>query len=102
VYPTLRYGPPGDDAVIDVLTRLGTAFAYEDLEAETIEIEGVRVRIATPATLVRMKRNTIRPIDKADAAALSHLYGIEGPVTIYRLTDEGPVVDRVVTVRASR
>jgi ABC-type branched-subunit amino acid transport system substrate-binding protein len=27
---------------------------------------------------------------------------VEGPVTIYRLTDEGPVVDRVVTVRASR
>jgi branched-chain amino acid transport system substrate-binding protein len=27
---------------------------------------------------------------------------VEGPVTIYRLTGEGPVVDRVVTVRASR
>ena len=26
VYPTLRYGPPGDDLVIDVLTRLGAAF----------------------------------------------------------------------------
>ncbi len=24
-YPTLRYGPPGDELVIDILTRLGTA-----------------------------------------------------------------------------
>jgi hypothetical protein len=54
-YPTLRYGPPGEELVIDVLTRLGTAFRFEDLEAETLMIEGVPVRVATPKTLVRMK-----------------------------------------------
>jgi len=77
-YPTLRYGPPGDELVIDVLTRLGTAFSFEDLESESVEIEGVRIRVATPQTLVRMKRNTLRPIDKADATALERLFGIEG------------------------
>ena len=76
-YPTLRYGPPGDDLVIDVLTRLGTAFRFEDLEVETMTIEGVEVKIATPETLVRMKRGTLRPVDQADAAALARKFGIE-------------------------
>lgn len=76
-YPTLRYGPPGEDLVVDVLTRIGTRFRFEDLEAEVIEVEGVRVRVATPATLVRMKQGTLRPIDRADAAALAEKYGLE-------------------------
>jgi hypothetical protein len=77
-YPTLRYGPPEGDFVIDVLTRLGTAFRFEDLEAETLTFEGVRVRVATPATLVRMMRGTLRPTDQADAAALARKFGLEG------------------------
>lgn len=76
-YPTLRYGPPGEDLVIDVLTRLGTKFAFDDLEWETITVEGVEVRVATPATLVRMKRNTLRPIDQADASALTRMFRLE-------------------------
>lgn len=75
-YPTLRYGPPGEGLVIDILTSLGTAFRFEDLEAETLTVEDVSVRVATPATLVRMKRNTIRPIDEADAAALARIFRI--------------------------
>jgi hypothetical protein len=43
-YPTLRYGPPEEDLVIDVLTRLGTAFSFDDLEWERVSIEGVAVR----------------------------------------------------------
>jgi len=69
-YPTVRYGPPGERFVIDLLSRLGSAFAFEDLEAETVSLEGVPVRVATPATLYRMKKGTVRPIDRADAAAL--------------------------------
>lgn len=76
-YPTLRYGPPGEELVIDVLTSLGTAFRFEDLDSEVLSIEGVRVRVATPATLVRMKRNS--PVDKADAAALARLFRLEEP-----------------------
>lgn len=67
-YPTLRYGPPGDELVIDILTRLGTAFRFEDLEAETLTVESVRVRVATPETLVRVNCATNRPIETVDAA----------------------------------
>ena len=77
LYPTLRYGPPAGDLVIDILTRPGTAFRYEDLEAERLVVEGVSIRIATPKTLVRMKERTVRPIDKADAAALTKVFGLD-------------------------
>ncbi len=72
-YPTLRYGPPKDELVVDILTRIGSAFAFDDLESELLEVEGVRVRVATRDTLMRMKRNTVRPIDRADVAALEQL-----------------------------
>jgi len=74
-YPTVRYGPPGEGFVIDLLSRLGSAFAFEDLESETVSVEGVPARVATPATLYRMKRGTLRPIDRADAAALREKFG---------------------------
>lgn len=77
-YPTIRYGPPNELFVIDLIARLGTAFRYEDLEAEERVIEGVRVRVATPATLYRMKKDTIRPIDRADAEALKRRFGLGG------------------------
>jgi hypothetical protein len=69
-YPTVRYGPPGGSLTIDILARLGSTFRFEDLEAETLPIEGVPVRVATPRTLYRMKKDTIRPQDRADAATL--------------------------------
>ncbi len=76
-YPTLRYGPPNEDFVIDVLTRLGTKFSYDDLEWERVTLEGVDIRVATPATLVRMKCDTLRPIDQADASALRRMFRLE-------------------------
>jgi hypothetical protein len=75
-YPTVRYGPPGEGFVIDLLARLGSAFAFEDLQSQTVSVEGVPVRVATPATLYRMKRGTVRPIDRADAAALREKFGL--------------------------
>lgn len=75
-YPAIRYGPPGEGFVIDLLSRLGSAFAFEDVEAETLTLEGVPVRVATPATLYRMKKGTVRPIDRADAAALKEKFRI--------------------------
>jgi len=77
LYTTLRYGSPAGDFVLDILTQLSTAFRYEDLEAERLLVEGVSIRIATPATLVRMKQRTVRTIDQADAAALTKLFGLE-------------------------
>ena len=37
----------------------------------------MRVRIATPRALYRMKRDTVRPIDRADADALRRRFAIE-------------------------
>jgi len=70
-YPTLRYGTPDGDLVVDLLTRLGTKFRFEDLEAEVVQVQGEDVRVATVETLIRMKSGTLRPIDRADAEALS-------------------------------
>jgi hypothetical protein len=75
-YPTIRYGPPGEELVIDLLSRLGSAMGFDDLEAESIMVEGVRVRVATPSTLYRMKRQTPRAIDRADALALKEKFGL--------------------------
>ena len=76
-YPTIRYVPPGGSPVIDLLSRLGSELRFEDLEAETVVLEGVRVRVATPRTLYRMKKDTVRPIDRADAQALREKFKLE-------------------------
>jgi hypothetical protein len=75
-YPAIRYGPPGEAFVIDLLARLGSAFSFDDLEVQTVSVEGVPARVATPSTLYRMKKDTLRPIDRADAAALRDRFGI--------------------------
>jgi predicted nucleotidyltransferase len=54
-YPTVRYVPPDESFVIDLLGRVGDAFGFEDLEAVNMDVEGVRVRVATPRTLYRIK-----------------------------------------------
>jgi hypothetical protein len=76
-YPTVRYGPPTEDVLVDILSRLGSAFRFDDIEAETLEIDGVSISVATPAMLFRMKRGTLRPIDRADAQALREAFDLE-------------------------
>lgn len=79
-YPTLRYAPPDTELVVDILTRIGTRFRYEDLEFQTIEVQGVSARVATVRTLIEMERSTLRPIDQADVHALAkHLEPDERP-----------------------
>lgn len=73
-YPTIRYGPPGDDFIVDLLGRLGERFSYDDLEAEIKTFRGVEVSVATPRTLYRMKRDTVRSKDKVDAEALRQTF----------------------------
>src|SRR5664279_2075521 len=53
-YPSSRYGPPDVAFFMDFVSRLGEAFAYDDLEAEVHTVDGVDVRPATPRMLVRM------------------------------------------------
>lgn len=61
----------------EVLDDVRRAFLVRHLEAETIEIEGIPVRVATPRTLHRMKRDTLRLQDKADADAIRRKFGLE-------------------------
>jgi hypothetical protein len=75
-YPTIRYGPPDEDFVVDILSRLGEAFSFADIAWNPVVIEGVTVRLATPSALYRMKKDTIRPIDRADAATLKDKFGL--------------------------
>lgn len=76
-FPTVRYGPPDESFLVDLLGRLGTVFSFDSIEAETLEIDGTAVRVATPAMLFRMKRDTVRPVDKADALALQQAFDLE-------------------------
>jgi hypothetical protein len=75
-FRSIRYGPPEDDVFIDFVAALGEAFAYDDLEAEIHTVENVPIRIATPRTLVRMKRDTVRPKDRLDADLLRRKFKI--------------------------
>lgn len=76
-YPAIRYGPPDDSISIDILTRLGEDFLYDDLEAESIETLNMPVRVATVNTLILMKKDTVRLQDKADVDALRTRFGGE-------------------------
>src|SRR5207237_5365629 len=59
-YPSITYGPPEESFAIDLLTRLGEVYTFDDLPSEIIEIEGVPVRVVTAAKLYEMKRDTVR------------------------------------------
>lgn len=76
-YPSVRYGPPDENFFLDILTRLGDAFRFEDLDVQVKDVEGVSVRLATPATLFRMKRDTVRPKDRLDAEVLRSMFGLK-------------------------
>lgn len=73
-YPTVRYGPPEEVFVVDLLARLGETFSYGDLEAEEKVVRGIPVSVATPRTLYRMKKNTVRVKDRVDAEALRQTF----------------------------
>ena len=74
-YPAVRYGPPTGTFYLDILTRLGDAFALDDLESESLEVEGRKVIAATARTLYRKKKDTVRLQDRADAAWLKERFG---------------------------
>ena len=76
-YPAMQYVPPQHDYWIDILARLGETFQYSDIESEVVEVDGVRVRVATPRMLYLMKRDTVRPQDRLDAETLRQRFGIK-------------------------
>jgi len=75
-YPVVRYGPPDGSFTIDIMSGLGTAYSFADIESQDADLEGIPVRVATPRMLYRMKSGTVRPIDQADAGNLRRKFRI--------------------------
>ena len=76
-YPALRYYPPSGDLYFDVMTRLGDAAAFDTVESVVMEVEGIRVWVASARALYRLKKDTIRPLDRQDAEALRQHFDVE-------------------------
>ena len=74
-YPAVRYGPPEADYTIDIVSRVGDAFAFEDLDVEQVTAGDVSITVVAPETLYRMKRDTVRLRDRDDAQRLARAYG---------------------------
>ena len=76
-YPAIQYVPPEGTFHLDLLTRLGEAFAYDDLEVVRLPFEDVTVSVVSPRTLYAMKKDTVRLKDRADAALLKERFRID-------------------------
>ena len=76
-YPAVQYVPPEGTFHLDLLTRLGEAFAYDDLEVVRLPFEDVTVSVVSPRTLYAMKKDTVRLKDRADAALLKERFRID-------------------------
>ena len=75
-YPAIEYTPPHGLYSLDILSRLGEAFVFENIESEELVVDGIRVRVATPRMLYRMKKDTVRPLDRIDAEAIRERFGL--------------------------
>jgi hypothetical protein len=76
-YPAVRYYPPTGDLYFDVMTRLGDAASFDTVEAETKDMAGTLVRVATPRALYHLKKDTVRARDREDAAAIKQRFALE-------------------------
>jgi hypothetical protein len=76
-YPAVRYYPPSGDLYFDVMTRLGDTASYDSVAAQTKDVDGIPVRVATPLALYRLKHATVRAKDRQDAAALRERFQLE-------------------------
>ena len=76
-YPDVQYVPPDGTFHVDILTRLGEAFRFADLEVVRLGFDERAVSVVSPLTLYRMKRQTVRLKDRADAELLKQRFGLE-------------------------
>ncbi len=76
-YPAVQYVPPQGEFYLDLLTRLGEVFEFVDLEVERVALGDLTVSVVTPRMLYRMKRNTVRLKDRADAESLRERFELE-------------------------
>ena len=75
-YPAIEYTPPHGRYSLDILSRLGEEWRFDDLESEVLVVDGVSIRVATPAQLYRMKKGTVRPQDRLDAEAIRERFDL--------------------------
>jgi hypothetical protein len=75
-YPAVQYVPPQGSFHLDILTRLGEAFRWSDLETERLPFDGIEVTVVTARQLYLMKKDTVRPKDRIDAEELRRRYGL--------------------------
>ncbi len=76
-YPAVQYNPPEGPFRIDILTRLGEAFTFADLELERVPYQDLTVTVVSPRTLYKMKKDTVRPQDRVDAEILRRRFNLE-------------------------
>lgn len=76
-YPAIQYIPPDGTFHLDLLTRLGDAFRFSDLEIMRLPFASLDISVVSPRTLYRMKRDTVRLKDRADAALLREKFHLE-------------------------
>ena len=76
-YPAIEYTPPHGRYSLDILSRLGDAWRFEDLQSEVLVVDGISIRVATPTQIYRMKKGTVRPQDRLDAEAIRERFGLD-------------------------
>ncbi len=78
-YPAVQYTPPDGRFSLDILTRLGEAFSWQDIVArsEELTVGTLTVRVASPDLLYQMKKDTVRLQDRADAARIREAFDLE-------------------------
>lgn len=76
-YPVVRFAPRNSSLYMDLVTRLGDLVTIDSIESQTLDLEGIRVSIATPRALYRLKKGTVRPIDQQDARMLADAFHLK-------------------------
>jgi hypothetical protein len=76
-YPAVQYVPPEGSFYLDILTRLGEAWKWEDMTSQRVAFDDLTVNVATPLVLYRMKKDTVRPKDWGDAQLLRRRFDLE-------------------------
>jgi hypothetical protein len=73
-YSVIRYGTP-DNYYIDVISKIGELFNYDNISKEIKIIDGIEFITATAESLYEMKKNTYREKDKLDILFLKEKLG---------------------------
>ena len=71
-YSVIRYGTP-DGFYIDIIANIGEAFQFSDLEYEIVEYGDFEIKVASPETLFKLKKDTLREKDQIDLYFLRDL-----------------------------